>query len=128
MRKSLYRPAEVAEVCGVTRRTVYNWIKEGHLPSFKTGPKIVCVERADLEKFMGGRLLPEPPIETARPLLDIKAQVVDSLTVEPRPGQLSLPPEYLPVASENLAEVPAVSASKPASSPSQKSLKKKPRR
>ena len=27
LRKELLRPAEVAEICGVTRNTVYRWIR-----------------------------------------------------------------------------------------------------
>jgi len=46
-----YTPSEVAELLKTTRRTVYNWIKNGQLKSFKAG-HLVRVTKADLEEFM----------------------------------------------------------------------------
>lgn len=56
MKKLLtYTPAEVAEVAGVSRRTVYNWISSGALPAHKVGPKLWVVYRGVLSAYMGGR-------------------------------------------------------------------------
>jgi len=37
MSKTYFSPAEVAEIFGVTRETIYNGIKSGVIPSYKIG-------------------------------------------------------------------------------------------
>jgi excisionase family DNA binding protein len=37
MSKTYFSPAEVAELLGVTRETIYNGIKSGVIPSYKVG-------------------------------------------------------------------------------------------
>jgi excisionase family DNA binding protein len=37
MSKTYFSPAEVAELLGVTRETIYNGIKSGVIPSYKIG-------------------------------------------------------------------------------------------
>ena len=37
MEKIYFSPAEVAEILGVTRETIYNGIKSGDIPSYKIG-------------------------------------------------------------------------------------------
>jgi putative molybdopterin biosynthesis protein len=37
MEKIYFSPAEVAEILGVTRETIYNGIKSGEIPSYKIG-------------------------------------------------------------------------------------------
>ena len=37
MSKTYFSPAEVAELLGVTRETIYNGIKTGAIPSYKIG-------------------------------------------------------------------------------------------
>ena len=37
MDKTFFSPAEVAELLGVTRETIYNGIKSGDIPSYKIG-------------------------------------------------------------------------------------------
>ena len=37
MRKEYFSPAEVAELLGVTRETIYNGIRSGLIPSYKIG-------------------------------------------------------------------------------------------
>ena len=53
--RQAFIPAEVAELLGVSRRTVYTWIKGGHLPAVKVGPKLWLVPLADLQAFTKGR-------------------------------------------------------------------------
>ena len=53
--RQAFNPAEVAELLGVSRRTVYTWIKGGHLPAVKVGPKLWLVPLADLQAFTKGR-------------------------------------------------------------------------
>jgi excisionase family DNA binding protein len=50
---------EVADRCRVTRRTVYNWIKDGVLGADRAGPKVWLVSEAHLAAFLKrGRVLP----------------------------------------------------------------------
>jgi excisionase family DNA binding protein len=51
-----YNPSQVAEISGVTRRTVYAWITEGHLPAVKHGLRLWRVREQDLQSFIEGRL------------------------------------------------------------------------
>jgi len=37
MNKTYFSPAEVAQILGVTRETIYNGIKSGVIPSYKIG-------------------------------------------------------------------------------------------
>ncbi len=50
-----YNASQVADIAGVTRRTVYSWITEGHLPAIKHGPRLWRVREPDLQSFIEGR-------------------------------------------------------------------------
>ncbi len=52
MSKLIFTPGEIAEGLKTTRRTVYRWIENGELKSFKAG-KLVRVTREDMEEFLG---------------------------------------------------------------------------
>lgn len=43
-------PTRAAEIAGVDRKTIYNWIQAGRLPSYRDGSGTVIVMRADLAK------------------------------------------------------------------------------
>lgn len=45
--------AAVALRCGVSVRTVRDWVNEGRLPASKVGPKLWWVYRSDLDAFLG---------------------------------------------------------------------------
>jgi len=47
----LYSPAQVAEILGVTRRSVYRYVKEGRLPAIRFVSQI-RVKESDLERFV----------------------------------------------------------------------------
>ena len=47
-----YDPSEVAELCHVTRRTVYNWITSRLLTAEKVGPRRWIVRGAFLKAFL----------------------------------------------------------------------------
>ena len=49
---NLYSAKEVAEMLGVTRVTVYRWIKEGKLKSVKIGGSVRIWE-SELNEFIG---------------------------------------------------------------------------
>ena len=44
-------PAEVAAICRVTRRTVYDWIKHAALPCVKLG-RGWRIDRREVERFL----------------------------------------------------------------------------
>jgi excisionase family DNA binding protein len=48
--KKAYSIDEVASMVGVNRRTVWNWILEGHLRYFKVG-RVIRIFEEDLENF-----------------------------------------------------------------------------
>ena len=58
--KENYKPAEVAELLGVSRQTIYNWIRAGKLEAKKLGG-VVRISREQLERFTG-----ESAAETAQ--------------------------------------------------------------
>ena len=47
-----YTPLELAEMFGVSRRTIYAWFASGLLPSVKAGPKLRYVTPQQLEQFL----------------------------------------------------------------------------
>jgi excisionase family DNA binding protein len=46
--------SEVAERCGVHYRTVRRWIDQGHITAVRVGPKLLKVDAAELNAFLGG--------------------------------------------------------------------------
>jgi excisionase family DNA binding protein len=48
--KKAYSIDEVASIVGVSRRTVWNWILDGHLKYFKVG-RVIRIFEEDLENF-----------------------------------------------------------------------------
>jgi excisionase family DNA binding protein len=58
LKKADYTPLEVATICRVSRRTVYNWIKDGRLYARKVGPLKRLISDAHLQAFL--RVCNEP--------------------------------------------------------------------
>ncbi|MGA2669819.1 MAG: helix-turn-helix domain-containing protein [Dehalococcoidia bacterium] len=52
MEEKFWKTSEIAKMLGVTRRTIYSWIKDGKLQSIKIGGSI-RIKQQDLDKFMG---------------------------------------------------------------------------
>lgn len=49
----LLKPAEVANICSVTGRTVYAWVERGWLPAVTLGPsRLLRIRAEDLEAFI----------------------------------------------------------------------------
>lgn len=46
---------EMAKFFGVTKKTIYEWCKTGHLPAFKIGQEWM-VRQSDLQKMITGKL------------------------------------------------------------------------
>ncbi len=58
------RPRQIAEMVGVTERTVRRWIADGTLPSVKlSGARLVA--RSTLEQRLGARLDPSEDADEA---------------------------------------------------------------
>ncbi len=49
---SFMNPGQIAKVCGVSRRSVNNWINSGKLPSFKTPGRHNRVRMSDFLTFL----------------------------------------------------------------------------
>lgn len=49
MEGKLMSPADVASVLGVSRRTLYRWMKDGKIPSITVGEKI---KRLDIDAVL----------------------------------------------------------------------------
>jgi excisionase family DNA binding protein len=58
-------PGGVAKYVGVTRRTVYTWIKEGRLTAVRTGPKLWAVSMTELDKFLQPKKAAKPAAPAA---------------------------------------------------------------
>ena len=50
--QDIFTPEEIADKLKMSRSTVYRWLRNGELKSFKAG-KLWRVTRADLEAFPG---------------------------------------------------------------------------
>lgn len=51
--RQMLRCSEAAVVCGVSERTIQNWIRRGWLPAVKMAAT-VRIERVALERFIAG--------------------------------------------------------------------------
>ena len=49
--RQLVSIAKAAAQCDVTTRTIYNWISDGRLRAYRTGPKLLRIDRADLDRL-----------------------------------------------------------------------------
>jgi excisionase family DNA binding protein len=81
-RRVFYTPAQIAEMFGVTRRTVYSWITNGHMPATKAGPKLWQVTQEQLDVFLAvsERTIqhPQQPQEEAVPVAPAAAPAPQS--------------------------------------------------
>jgi excisionase family DNA binding protein len=48
--RQLISVAKAAAECGVTTRTIYNWITSGRLRAYRTGPTLLRIDSADLDR------------------------------------------------------------------------------
>jgi len=48
-------PRAVAEQLGITRQTVYGWIRSGELPSLLLSPRARRIKQEDLDRFLAAR-------------------------------------------------------------------------
>jgi excisionase family DNA binding protein len=53
MIKTYFSPAEVAQILGVTRETIYNGIKSGVIPSYKIG-RLRRISEEQIEEALRG--------------------------------------------------------------------------
>ena len=59
---------EAAKICGVSRNTLYSWVRQGKLGAYKTPGRTNLIRPSDLVKFMhqNGMFVPASLIEIAR--------------------------------------------------------------
>jgi excisionase family DNA binding protein len=85
-----YDTSEVAELCHVTRRTVYNWITSGLLKAEKVGPRRWIVRGAFLKTFLErGGIKPAATQKTATPV------PAAARTAAPTPASVSPAPSLM---------------------------------
>jgi excisionase family DNA binding protein len=46
---------QAADYLGVSYWTVRNWVESGKLSAIRLGPKLIRIERSDLDRFIGER-------------------------------------------------------------------------
>lgn len=63
MARTRLSPAEAAEEFGVHLRTIRRMISDGRLPAYRVGPRLIRINREDLEKAM--RPIPTATRESA---------------------------------------------------------------
>jgi excisionase family DNA binding protein len=53
----LYTVAETAAILSVSKKSVYNWIKQAALPAIRLGPgqRYLRIRQTDLERFIAKR-------------------------------------------------------------------------
>ena len=88
--RQAYNPAEIAELLGVSRRTVYSWIKAGHLRAVKVGPKLWLVPVADFETFTRGREVSAaaaPPAAAPSVPVEVPQAAAPSMKPMAQPGK-----------------------------------------
>jgi len=47
-----YRPEVVAKRLGVSKSTLWNWIRDGRIRTKKLSPRVTVIEAKELERFM----------------------------------------------------------------------------
>ena len=50
--KRSFRTDEVAEICGVSRRTVQRWCESGFIDFIRIGPKLIKIKRECIIKII----------------------------------------------------------------------------
>jgi excisionase family DNA binding protein len=89
-----YDPSEVAELCHVTRRTVYNWITSGLLKAEKVGPRRWIVRGAFIKTFLErGGVKPASTQKTAAPApVAARSTAQPAATASPAPSLMQSRP------------------------------------
>lgn len=57
MDADLLTPGEVATLCRVSKSTVSRWAADGSLESVRLSPKVLRFRRADVEAFIGRKVV-----------------------------------------------------------------------
>ena len=112
-----YNPAEVAEELGVTRRTVYTWLRSGILPATKIGPRLWYVKEADLRSFIGGHLVAPSPVHATVTDLDPSTAAASDLEATPAAAPQVAPLPTVESARRVSASVPVAPSPAPGVAP-----------
>ena len=65
MQDKILNTPEMAKFFGVSKKTIYEWCKTGHLPAFKIGQEWM-VRQSDLQKMIMGKLSKIKPSQSNR--------------------------------------------------------------
>lgn len=90
-RPKYYSTQEVADLFGVTRRTVYAWISSGRLGAIKAGPKLWKVSQEHLDRFTVAQV--------RQVAAEVKRTAADYFTrppARPSPAAAATPPAKTP--------------------------------
>ena len=74
---------EAVEYSRIPWRTLRRWIKEGRLPAYRIGPRLIQVDLNDLDRLRR-RLIPDAFLADADLRLSERAEVDRQAAVEPR--------------------------------------------
>jgi excisionase family DNA binding protein len=56
--RKFFTYAEFARFVGVTKQTVYIWVKKGYLRAARFSPQCVMIPRGELERYERGEMMP----------------------------------------------------------------------
>jgi excisionase family DNA binding protein len=55
--KRFFSYAEFGSIVGVTKQTIYMWVKKGYLRAARFSPQCVMIPRAELERYEKGEMM-----------------------------------------------------------------------
>jgi excisionase family DNA binding protein len=65
--RKFFTYAEFGGLIGVSKMTVYAWVRKGYLRAARFSPRCVMIPRAELERYEKGELFPPPGPKENRP-------------------------------------------------------------
>jgi excisionase family DNA binding protein len=60
--RNFFTYEEFGQLAGVTKQTVYMWVKKGYLRAVQFSPKCVMISRAELERYERGEMMNPPGV------------------------------------------------------------------
>jgi excisionase family DNA binding protein len=58
--KKFFTYTEFGSIVGVTKQTVYMWVKKGYLRAARFSPQCVMIPRTELERYERGEMMSPP--------------------------------------------------------------------
>jgi excisionase family DNA binding protein len=63
--KLFFSYEEFGSLVGVSRQTVWRWVRKGYLRAARFSPRCVMIPRGELERYERGEMMPAPTVEDA---------------------------------------------------------------